>query len=431
MTLALRATDDSHLPEPVDRVAGGPKRFLVTQAIPDGTGAHKMAAQYALALRRHGYLVLFACGGMPTGEDGRAGALLNETLRARGVEIVVEPGLRRVVAPFVATRLASLIRAEHIDAVIPFSQLDGKFALWAARKAGVPCIVSAQNQYRFWGPLPLRRLKRTIYGSALRRAAHHVVCTSRTVQDQVIGEYGVPTGRTSVIPNGIDVFRSAQFPPADVEKARKALGVDPQTVLLLNVGRIDMQKGQDRLLEAYAQTIARFPDSKLVLVGAPTHGNVQRMSGYEQQLRQLVQSCNLRERVTFAGWRDDIPVLLAAADVYVHAARWEGPPLCLAVLEAMAARRPVIATDCSGWPDGFDNGVHGYIVPDGDTPALTNAIEKLLQCSSEERNRIGQAARQLAEKQYDISIISDRFVDAVVSLSEPRRTSRVGRKRDG
>jgi glycosyltransferase involved in cell wall biosynthesis len=79
--------------------------------------------------------------------------------------------------------------------------------------------------------------------------------------------------------------------------------------------------------------------------------------------------------VDFAGWRDDVPAILHAADAYVHSSLWEGPPLPLAMLEAMASRLPFIGTDCSGYPAGFQNGRHGFIVPTGRAGELARAME--------------------------------------------------------
>jgi glycosyltransferase involved in cell wall biosynthesis len=321
----------------------------------------------------------------------------------------VEPGLARVFAPSVTRRLAELIERERVDAVIPFSQLDGKFALWAAGRAGVPCIVSAQNLYRFWGSLPMRLLKEGVYRSALRRNARFLVCTSTVVQDQVVERYGIPRERTGLLANGIDVSAFSGVEPSRARQVREALGIEPGDCMLLNVGRIDLQKGQDVLLRAFGAIARDFPRAKLVFVGAPTHGNDRRMATYEEELHGLVRSQGISSQVIFTGWRNDIPELLAAADVYVHPARWEGWPLAL--VEGMAARRPVIASDCAGWPEGFETGVHGYIVPTENVRALSDAMRRVLSVSPAERRAMGEAARRLAEESYDISVIGDRFVE--------------------
>jgi glycosyltransferase involved in cell wall biosynthesis len=163
---------------------------------------------------------------------------------------------------------------------------------------------------------------------------------------------------------------------------------------------------------------------KLLLIGSVVDSAHQRSSeAYADGLRELVRSNGMEERVIFAGWRDDIPLLLSASDSYVHSARWEGPPLCLAVLEGMAARRPVISTDCSGWPEGFAQGVHGYVVRTEDVDALAGAMRGILSASAAERREMGEAARRLAEESYDISVIGDRFVDLVEAATRPRSSA--------
>jgi glycosyltransferase involved in cell wall biosynthesis len=107
-------------------------------------------------------------------------------------------------------------------------------------------------------------------------------------------------------------------------------------------------------------------------------------------------------------------LLLAGADAYVHAARWEGWPL--AVLEAMAAARPTITTDCCGRPEGFRDGVHGQVVPSGDVGALRDAMLRMASMDADAREAAGRAVRALAEEHYDIRDVSKRFVGMVEEL---------------
>jgi glycosyltransferase involved in cell wall biosynthesis len=273
----------------------------------------------------------------------------------------------------------------------------------------VPCIISAQNLHRFHGPWPVAWLKRRVYSRCMRRHTDLVVCTSQPVRRELVERFGVPAGVTRVLPNAIDVRNFPRHTTQQRQRVRRDLGIGDEQLLFVNVGRPARQKGQDLLLRAFAATAAERPEVKLALVGPAARAG-RSVSPFERKLRQFAER-RLDGRVLLLGWRDDVPLLLAAADAYVHAARWEGWPL--AVLEAMAAGVPVIMTDCSGRPEGFRNGVHGEFVPSEDVEALADAMVRVASMSVPSRSAAGGAARELAEKHYDIRDVSRRFVDMV------------------
>jgi len=124
-----------------------------------------------------------------------------------------------------------------------------------------------------------------------------------------------------------------------------------------------------------------------------------------------VHATGVGERIVFAGWRSDVGRLLQAADGYVHAARWEG--FSFAMLEAFAAALPVVITDCSGYPDGFVETRHGWVVPKETAQALVVAIGRLVELTPEARSAMGLAARELVEAHYDIRTLGARFAEFV------------------
>jgi len=135
------------------------------------------------------------------------------------------------------------------------------------------------------------------------------------------------------------------------------------------------------------------------------------MAAFAADLRRRVRATGVAERIFFAGWRSDVARLLQAADGYVHAARWEG--FSFAMLEAFAAALPVVITDCSGYPDGFVETRHGWVVPKEDSHALATAIGRLVDLTSEARARMGLATRELVEAHYDIRTLGARFAEFV------------------
>lgn len=387
--------------------------ILLTLDNPERTGAPRMALQYARALVSSGHRVIAACG-PPT--DGVSSILPD--LAEAGVDVRrIPPVTPRRVATVLA-RLRSLIRREEVVCVLGFQQRDRVLACLVAGVTGVRCVISAQNQHVFRGGLIERRVKERIYGWALRGRVDLVICASEVVEREIQRRFGVDGERTRVLPNGIDVHVFPTYGADETRRVRRELGVSDGERLLLNVGRIDPQKGQDLLLQAFGAVADRDRGARLVVVGTVGRSSASgEANGYRDRLEAMVRSGGLDEQVTFLGWREDVPQLLAAADLYVQPSRWEGWPLAL--VEAMAAGRPVVASDCSGRPRGFVDGQHGWIVPTGDGPALREALDRALELTPEELRRMGAGTRALAERHYDIRILSERFLHLVEEVAAP------------
>jgi glycosyltransferase involved in cell wall biosynthesis len=193
--------------------------------------------------------------------------------------------------------------------------------------------------------------------------------------------------RLTVIPNGID--------PAPFDCAprlpRSEIGVPDHAHLALCVSRIAPQKGLPDLLDAAERVIGQRPDWHLALVGDGPHSN--------WLVRQIAARAPLRDKVHWLGRRDDVPSLLQSADLLVHPSLWEGMPN--AVLEAMAARRPVVGTAVEGTEDLVVPGQTGWLVPAGDAAALSRALIEAAD-SPECRRRYGEAGRRRVEEDFSL-----------------------------
>ena len=147
------------------------------------------------------------------------------------------------------------------------------------------------------------------------------------------------------------------------------------------MGRLDPQKGQDLLLAALGGLTVPV---HVALVGSAGDSvAARRTADYAGSLHRQVRDLGLEHRVTFLGWRDDVPRLLAAADGYVHTARWEGPALPLAVMEAMAAGCPTVFTDCSGRPPVFEEHRDGLLARTEDPASIRQRIAELCGAASD------------------------------------------------
>lgn len=181
-----------------------------------------------------------------------------------------------------------------------------------------------------------------------------------------------------VIYNGVD---PARWDPARANGARvrRELGVPPEAPLLALVGQITPWKGQHDALAALPAVLARYPAAVLCLAGSPKFtGPTVRYDNlaYAGELHRTVAALGLGSQVRFLGERDDVPDLLAAADLLVLPSWAE--PFGRVLIEAMAMARPVVATHAGGVPEVVEHGASGLLVPPREPAALAQAILALL-----------------------------------------------------
>jgi glycosyltransferase involved in cell wall biosynthesis len=193
------------------------------------------------------------------------------------------------------------------------------------------------------------------------------------------------------VPNGIEPRNPRG---SDV---RGELGVPADAPLIGAVGVLRPQKALDVLVRAVAPLLDELPQLHVVIVGeGPERGS----------LTELIRSEGVGERVRLAGFREDIPDVLAALDVAVSTSAFEGSPL--AMMEFMEAARPIVATSVGGVPDLIDDGVHGLLVPPGDVEGITNALRTMLT-DREAARRMGERAQERRRREFDLDVVVSRF----------------------
>jgi len=252
------------------------------------------------------------------------------------------------------------------------------------RLAKVPIIVSSRrNVYigKRWRELLNRWTAplddRVIAVCELARQAE--IERARVAPDHVVTIY-----------NGVDVNQFSAMSAQAAARIRRGFGIPLDAPLLGAVGRLHPQKDFATLLAAVAQVQEHIPTVQLLLVG---DGELR--GDLEAQTRLL----GLSEIVTFAGHRADIPEILATLDLFVLPSLWEGMPN--AVLEAMAAGLPVVATAVGGTPEVVVDGVTGLLVTPRDPDALANAINRLLS-NDDLRRKTGRAGRDRVGQHFSV-----------------------------
>jgi glycosyltransferase involved in cell wall biosynthesis len=241
---------------------------------------------------------------------------------------------------------------------------------------------------------------------AARRTALFV-CVGDAEADQ--GRRQGVRGRYAVIRNGVDLYRFRPAGDGGRAAARAGLGVPADAPLAVCVGRVTRQKGQDVLLAAWPRIRSRCPDARLALVG---DGDLL------ATLRATVRTMPAAG-VRWVGAVDDVRGWLAAADVVVLPSRWEG--LSLAVLEAFATGRSVVASDVPGLADVVARDVGALVAPD-DPAALADAVARRLGCDRLARDEGAAAARHAVR--FDLRITYDRLAAATLDLVDRQSADR-------
>ncbi len=285
---------------------------------------------------------------------------------APGSEVVRVPDLVRELRPrrdaAAAARLAFLFARRRPDVVHAHTYKAGVLATFAARAAGVRAVVFTPHGHIF-APgaripgVPGDGWRLGVLRSVTRLAgacAHRVTALSERDLAEQLALGLAPPDRHVVIPNGIDLDRYDR--PRAPGRGGTVIGT---------VGRFSTEKGHRLLLEAFGRVRRARPQSRLVLVG---YGDL------EPELRRAAEALAPGGAVEFAGARESAEAL-PAFDVYVQPSLYESQGL--AILEAMAAGVPVVATDVGGVRDAVRDGETGLLVPPGDPEALAAAILRL------------------------------------------------------
>jgi glycosyltransferase involved in cell wall biosynthesis len=301
---------------------------------------------------------------------------LVDEIAGRGVTVVCL-GSKRGLGVTAYIHLRSLISDWKPDLIHAHLPTAGILARIATSRPVVYTEHNIVSSYR----QPTRSVNRLTYR---RNAA--VIAVSGAVSESLAGFPG-PTPR--VIPNGVSVSVS----PAEIEAVRHELGVQPGQSLVVHVGNIRPHKGHQNLIDATALLLAKDPSALVVSVGAEKH------DGDLARVRDSASAAGVSEHMRFMGRREDARSFLAAADVVVNPADVEGLPL--AILEALALSRPVVATAVGGVPTVVIDNVTGLLVPPGDPEALAAGMIEALQ--SPDAKGWGQAGADLIAADYGIA----------------------------
>jgi glycosyltransferase involved in cell wall biosynthesis len=306
--------------------------------------------------------------------------------------------------------LYTLFRTLRPDIVHTHNPKPGVYGRLAAAAARVPAVVNTVHGLYAQPADPWLR-RAVVY--ALERVA--AGCSdAELVQNpedlETLARLGVPRERLTLLGNGVDLqrYRPDAVSPHDVEQLRSSLGFEPGDVVVCSVGRLVWEKGYRELFTAAALLHTEDSAVRWVVVGPSDPSKSDQVD--DVSVRQAE-----RDGVRFLGFRDDMPLVYAASDLFVLASHREGFPR--AAMEAAAMGLPVVATDVRGCRQVVDDGVTGLLVPVRDAPALAAAV-RALAAAPGLRSDMSGSARAKARRQFDQAHVIDTTLSVYSRLLE-------------
>lgn len=264
------------------------------------------------------------------------------------------------------------------------------FAVIAGKMAGIPNLVYTFHSSNLLPPrkgFSLRNLLRRKLTQVLCRQVNVIVAVSQAIENRLLELIPNQVSLIRIIPNGIDIQTYKEVPASGALK--KTLGMAPQAPLITMVGSLSLVKNQTMFLKALVSLVKSYPEVRAVLVGDGPQKN---------HLLSLCQELGLSPFVHFLGLRRDIPDILSETDIFVCTSRWEGLPL--AILEAMAAGRPIVATNVPGVQEVLDQ-ESGILVALDKPETLVESLVRLIEDPSL-RLDLGRKARERVTEWYSL-----------------------------
>jgi glycosyltransferase involved in cell wall biosynthesis len=308
--------------------------------------------------------------------------------------------------PLELRRIIRAKRPDVVHTVIFESDVTGRIAaLGTPAKVVTSLVNTSYDRARVADPrVPRAKLAavRRIDSWTARLLTHRFHAVSESVKCSCAAELRIPAERIAVIERGRDDKRLGAPSPERRRAARAALGIADDDEVIVNVARHEFQKGLSHLVDAIGLLRDR---PRLVLLQAGRRGHTS------DELGERARRTGAGDRIRFLGYRDDVPELLAAADVFVFPSIYEG--LGGALIEAMALGLPIVASDIAAMREVLEPGRNALLVEPGDAAGLAAAISTLLDDPAR-RSAFGERSRAIFEERFGL----ERSVARLTELYE-------------
>jgi glycosyltransferase involved in cell wall biosynthesis len=302
-------------------------------------------------------------------------------LEEDGIEVIYSPKQSRLDRYLRAQEVAEAIKTYRIDVV--HTHATGAFidGFIATRFARVPVFINTDHNKKY--PIPRRYMLGEKVASIF---ADRVVAVSNHIKNDLVTYEHISPDKIDVIYNGID------FPKIDgqisIEDLRNEFGIRKDEKVVGCISRLDDLKGYDLFIDAAALILKEMPDVRFLIVGG---------GPAEEELKKQVSDRNIKDRFTFTGWRLDAWGILQLFDVFLLTSKLEGMPIVL--LEAMASRKPIVATSVGGVPEMVDHDKTGFIVQNRDPGEVRKYVLAILK-DKELKEKLGNHSVETYERKF-------------------------------
>ncbi len=298
-------------------------------------------------------------------------------------------------------RIARILRRRGVQVVHSYLFHANWFGTLTARLARVPVVIASRRNVDVYTRAEDRWACRVV-----NRLADRITAVARVVRDHVHQTEGCPLEKIVVIPNGVEAHRCQRIISDQAQK--DAPSSVPGEVVIGTIARLVWYKGLEDLLKAAALIVGRYPRVRFLVIGD---------GPLRQSLEKKAEALGLNGTVRFLGAVPDASSLLLRFDIFVLSSLWEG--MSNSLLEAMAAGKPVVATDVGGGSEVVIDGKTGFLVPPKDPEALAGAVLRLLADPELARN-LGKAGRIRVESEFTPEIMVARLEELYDSLLTSR-----------
>ncbi|MCP4422877.1 MAG: glycosyltransferase family 4 protein [Chloroflexi bacterium] len=263
--------------------------------------------------------------------------------------------------PFTFISIINYVRRNGIDILHLTGYGSTTFGRLASAICRKPAII-----HEHWVDPNLGKLQ-VMLERSLGFATTKAIAISEYAREFLINKKGIKEDKIAVIPNGVPLDRFRNVDEQAGKRKEQELGIANDVKIIGIIGMLHENKGHKYFIEAASLVSAKKPKTKFLIIG---DGEIR------ERLERQVSQLGLENQVIFMGHQNDIPAILKMLDIFVMASISETAPLSL--LEAMAAKKAIITTDCGGPSEMITDGETGFIVPVKDSSALANKIEYLI-----------------------------------------------------
>ncbi len=315
---------------------------------------------------------------------------------------VIKVRLIRNFDPIAVFKLIRVLKKKKIDIIHVHMSRDLVHVFWALKFISRKPHVILQKQ------VSSKVLKKDYFHKKIYSIVSKIFVLSNFLRENVLYTCPVTDDKVVVIHGGIDLSKY-EIGDKVREKLRTELNIPNNSIVFGTIARIDRAKGLIELVQAFSKLVENNKDIRLIIVGEPTVGE----ETFFKELKNQVSKLKVQELVLFTGFRSDIPEILSVFDIFVLASY--GEAFGYVLLEASAAKLPIIATDSGGVRDIVEDGKTGILVESYDVESLFRAMDTLIKNVSL-RKKLGCAGRKRMEARFTKENILDKIEQEYQSL---------------